>query len=255
MKIYFQKKSGAPYYHVEFFWKLTIDTRSPSVVTDHFIPELFYDYFLVKVGKVRCIDEQRGTKFTLPQQSLKTIHTHPLRFIFFTPLTLLGARMSLAFAESFWGEVEANRFLKQAWARKETGDLESFKAEVEEHLRSNHTKKLPYSMFKSALEESDWLAQFSARHKRRLYRSMFGLSRKELQNIRNIHTFLGQTCDFGSQNPRIIQHVNPDVFYDQPHLNHAFKKMTGFPPVEYFEASSILQDNLMSASYNEIPEV
>jgi AraC-like DNA-binding protein len=41
------------------------------------------------------------------------------------------------------------------------------------------------------------------------------------------------------------------VFYDQPHLNHAFKKMTGLSPVEYFEHNSILQDNLMSASYNE----
>jgi len=55
------------------------------------------------------------------------------------------------------------------------------------------------------------------------------------------------------QNPRIIEHVTPEVFYDQPHLNHAFKKMTGLSPVEYFEVNSILQDNLMSASYNEVP--
>jgi hypothetical protein len=46
--------------------------------------------------------------------------------------------------------------------------------------------------------------------------------------------------------------VTPDVFYDQPHLNHSFKKMTGLAPVEYFQNSSILQDNLMSASYNEV---
>jgi methylphosphotriester-DNA--protein-cysteine methyltransferase len=46
--------------------------------------------------------------------------------------------------------------------------------------------------------------------------------------------------------------VNAEVFYDQPHLNHTFKKLTGFSPVEYFQANSILQDNLMSASYNEI---
>ena len=72
-----------------------------------------------------------------------------------------------------------------------------------------------------------------------------------MQNIQNIQSFLEQTCDFGSQNPRIIRHVDPDVFYDQPHLNHTFKKMTGVAPVEYFETNSILQDNLMSASYNE----
>ena len=76
-----------------------------------------------------------------------------------------------------------------------------------------------------------------------------------MQNIRNIHLFLGQTCDFTSQNPRIIQHVNPEVYYDQPHLNRAFKKLTSFSPVEYFQANSILQDNLMSASYNEVSDL
>jgi methylphosphotriester-DNA--protein-cysteine methyltransferase len=69
-----------------------------------------------------------------------------------------------------------------------------------------------------------------------------------------VHLFLEQTCDFTSQNPRIIQHVNAEVFYDQPHLNHAFKKMTGLSPLEYFETNSILQDNLMAASYNENPD-
>jgi methylphosphotriester-DNA--protein-cysteine methyltransferase len=85
-----------------------------------------------------------------------------------------------------------------------------------------------------------------------LYKSIFGISRKELLGIQNIHSFLEQACDFASNNPRIIQHVPPDVYYDQPHLNHAFKKITGLTPIEYFEQSSMLQDNLMSASYNEI---
>jgi AraC-like DNA-binding protein len=49
--------------------------------------------------------------------------------------------------------------------------------------------------------------------------------------------------------------MNPEVYYDQPHLNRAFKKLTGFSPVEYFQANSILQDNLMSASYNEVSEL
>jgi methylphosphotriester-DNA--protein-cysteine methyltransferase len=106
-------------------------------------------------------------------------------------------------------------------------------------------------MLKQKLDESDWLVHFSARHKRRLYKTIFGASRKELQNIHNLHSFLDQACDFSSENPRIIQYINAEVFYDQPHLNHSFKKMTGFSPVEYFEANSILQDSLMSASYNE----
>ena len=106
-------------------------------------------------------------------------------------------------------------------------------------------------MFSNALEESGWLVSFSARHKRRLYKSTFGISKKELWSIQNVHSFLEQNCDFDAEYPRIIQHVNAEVFYDQPHLNHAFKKMTGLAPLEYFEESSILQDNLMAASYNE----
>jgi len=191
----------------------------------------------------------------LPQQALKTIHTHPLTFRFSTPLVLFGARLSLGFAESFWGEIKANTFLKQNWAGKETDDLETFAIQVTDFIREHRTQRNPYPMLKGLLDESDWLVNFSERHKRRLYKSTFGSSRKELQNIRNVHTFLEQTCDFGSQNPRIIEYVNPEVFYDQPHLNHTFRKMTGFSPLQYFEANSILQDNLMSAYYNEISDL
>jgi len=253
MNISFQKKSGAPDLDIAFFWKMTVEAKSP--VTDHFIPELFFDFFLVKEGKVQYVDETQGEESELPRQSLKTIHTRPLKFVFSTPLTLYGARLPLEFGESFWEEAKAGRFLKQAWVGNETDDLESFKAQVEVHLKSHQKRKSPYPMFRSGLDESDWLVHFSPRHKRRLYQGMFGLSRKELQNIHNVHTFLEQNCDFGSQNPRIIEHVNPEVFYDQPHLNHAFKRMTGFSPLEYFEVSSILQDNLMSASYNEVPNI
>jgi AraC-like DNA-binding protein len=233
---------------------MVIETKSPATITDHFIPELFYDYLFIRAGKVKYSDGEQGTKFTLQQQALKNIHTHPLTFRFLTPLVMFGARLSLKFAESFWGEIKANSFLKQAWVRKETDDLETFAAQVTKFIRKHRIQRNPYPMFKDLLEESDWLVNFSERHKRRLYKSTFGSSRKELQNIRNVHTFLEQTCDYGSQNPRIIEYVDPEVFYDQPHLNHTFRKMTGFAPLEYFEASSILQDNLMSASYNEISD-
>jgi AraC-like DNA-binding protein len=166
---------------------------------------------------------------------------------------LFGARFSLKFAEYFWEEnINSNSFLEQNWVRKSTNNLESFASQLTETIQKRRVKKQPYPMLLPTLEESSWLINFSPRHKRRLYKTTFGLSRKEIQNIRNVHSFLEQTCDFASQNPRIIQHVNPEVFYDQPHLNHTFKKMTGFSPVEYFQANSILQDNLMSASYNEI---
>jgi methylphosphotriester-DNA--protein-cysteine methyltransferase len=105
-------------------------------------------------------------------------------------------------------------------------------------------------MLAPGLEETDWLKEYSARHKRRLYRSTFGLSRKEMLRIRSVHTFLEEECDFGVRSPRIIAHLDPEVFYDQPHLNRAFKKMTGLSPLEYFQVGAVLQDNLMAASYN-----
>ena len=255
MNINFQKMIGAPSLDVRFFWKMTIETRSPIVVTDHFIPELFFDFFFVKEGKIQCIEKIQGIKFTLPRQALKTIHTRPLKFVFSTPLVLYGARLPLRFAGSFWEEMKTGAFLKQVWVQGETDSLGSFKTQIEEYLYAHRMKKSLHPMFSSGMDESAWLMNFSPRHKRRLYQTVFGVSRKDLLNIRNVQSFLEQTCDFASQNPRIIQHVNPEVFYDQPHLNHTFRRMTGFSPVEYFEANSILQDNLMSASYNEVSNV
>jgi AraC-like DNA-binding protein len=254
MNISFRILQGHPSLGIAFFWKIVIETKSPVTITDHFIPELFYDYLFIRSGKVKYADKEHRSHSVLPQQVLKTIHTHPLTFRFSTPLVLFGARLSLDFAESFWGEIKANTFLKQGWAGKETDDLETFAIQVTDFIREHRTQRNPYPMLKGLLDESDWLVNFSERHKRRLYKSTFGSSRKELQNIRNVHTFLEQTCDFGSQNPRIIEYVNPEVFYDQPHLNHTFRKMTGFSPLQYFEANSILQDNLMSAYYNEISD-
>lgn len=253
MDISFQKLKGDVSLHLAFCWKMTIRAKSPLTITDHFIPELFYDYFFIREGNIECVDETGRTKYRLPQQALKPIHTHPLVLILSSPLVLYGARFFLTFAESFLADHPgANSFLAQTWVRQNTKDLKSFASQVIEHIRGRQTRRNPYPMLSPDLEESDWLVHYSPRHKRRLYKATFGLSRKELQGIRNIHTFLEQTCDFASRSPRIIQHVNPEVFYDQPHLNHTFRKMTGLSPVEYFEANSILQDNLMSASYNEI---
>ena len=256
MNISFRRKNGIPSLGIEFFWMLTIDTKSPIKVTDHFIPELFFDYFFVRKGEVKSIDKTSGTKYLLPRQAFKTIHTRPLTFVFSTPLVLLGARFSLGFAESFWeDDIHSNSFLEQKWVGQNTDKLALFASQVVKHVRKHRIKKTPYPLLSRGMKESDWLINFSARHKRRLYKTVFGLSRKELQNIHNVQLFLDQTCNFTLQNPRIIQHVNPEVFYDQPHLNHAFKKITGFSPVEYFQANSILQDNLMSASYNENSDV
>jgi AraC-like DNA-binding protein len=254
MDISFQRLSGDASLGIVFFWKMTMTTNSRAIISDHFIPELFFDYFFIKEGQIRCVDKARNRRLTLPHQGLKTLHTRRILFRSTTPLVVFGVRCSLKFAESFWdGDLPANSFLKQKWINPDTADLESFAAQARRYIQTHQTKRLPYPMLSPDHKQSNWLVHFSPRHKRRLYKLIFGLSRKELENIRNLHVFLEQSCDFTSQSPRIIQYVNPEVFHDQPHLNHTFKKLTGFSPVEYFQANSILQDHLMSASYNEIP--
>jgi AraC-like DNA-binding protein len=250
MRISFKKLPGNPGLGIAFFWKLAIETRSPVLLRDHFVPELFWDFFHVVQGQVGRYDEARGRRYKLPRQALKPLYNRPLKLVYQAPLVMYGARLTLAFVESFWEETKANRFVEQAWVKDEALSLEAFKVRVLEQIQRRRISKLPYPLFKNDLQESDWLIHYSPRHKRRLYAATFGLSRKELLNIHNVQAFLKQTCDFGARNPRIIQHIDPAVFYDQPHLNRTFKKLTGFAPVEYFDTSSILQDNLMSASYN-----
>ena len=155
------------------------------------------------------------------------------------------------FGESFWEkDISKNAFLEQPWLTQTPKNLAAFRTAVTNHLQTHQQPKNPYPMLTPSHKETNWLAAYSPRHKRRLYKSTYGISRKELDSIRSVHAFLEQNCDFTFDNPRIIEYVNPEVFYDQPHLNHAFKKMTGLSPLAYFEASSILQDNLMAASYN-----
>lgn len=251
MNVSFQRSKGDARLGIEFYWKFSLDIKAgkKQVISDQLIPELFYDFFYVKKGAVTV--KARGWRFSLPQQCLKTIFNQPAALEYSVPLILYGARLSLKFAESFWGKMKANSFLSQAWVGKEPRSLGAFAKQVEDHIRLNRKEKSPYPMFSRRLDESDWLVNFSPRHKRRLYAAAFGLSRKELLNIRNVQSFLEQTCDFAARNPRILHHINPGIFYDQPHLNRSFKKMTGSSPLEYFEANSLLQDNLMSASYNE----
>ncbi|GJM43092.1 MAG: hypothetical protein DHS20C20_33740 [Ardenticatenaceae bacterium] len=254
MKISFQKQTQTTIPELLFCWRMQITADSPGSFTDIFIPELFFDFLWIQEGELFCHDEAQKQEFTLPQQSLKTLHTHRLDFILKLPLTLYGARFSLPFAEMFWQkEMPANTFLSINWLGERPSDLETFTQQIVATIEQNKVKKTIAPMLHPTLQETDWLAAYSPRHKRRLYKSVFGLSRKEIQSIQNMHLFLGQTCDFGAQMPRIVEYVSDDSFYDQPHLNNAFKKLTGLAPLAYFEATSILQDNLMAVSYNELP--
>ena len=251
IKLSFQKQQGVPNLGIVFFWRMQIETNAPITINDIFIPELFFDYFFVELGAVHYGNPEQNAKCQLPQQALKTIHTHRIDLVLEAPLILYGARLTLPFAEYFWENARpANTFMAQNWIDAQTDNLGGFASQLIGVIEKCGKGETAVSILTPTLQESDSFAQYSPRHKRRLYKSTFGISRKELDAINNLHLFLGQTCDFAAQSPRIIEYVNDEAYYDQPHLNHSFKKMTGLSPLAYFEANSMLQDNLMAASYN-----
>lgn len=235
-------------------WELVITAVPAESLSDLFIPELFFDFFSVHTGELRGSDVASRTEWVLPHQSLKTLHTHALTLAFTTPLRLFGARLPLRFGEWFWeAEVGHNRFESQVWVDPNVADLTAFAGQVARVVNGRARQKNPYPLLNYGLEESTWLSSYSPRHKRRLYQATFGLSRQALQRIASLHAFMAQNCDFDPDSPRLISHLNAELFYDQPHFNHAFKKMVGLTPLTYFEASSVLQDNLMAVSYNAFP--
>lgn len=252
MQVTFKKADSDRSLRVAFFWMLKIDSSSAAAVADYFIPELFYDYFYIHKGSIMIGRDGNEKSIPLARQSLKTLHTRQLTLTYTTPLVLFGARLNLLFAESYWGEkLSANTFLPVNWVGSKCSDLAEFSSEVSRIITQRNARKTPAPLLSPTLEESDWLLSYSARHKRRLYKKIFGVSKADIDAIQSLHTFLSTTCDFSSGSPRIIDYIDSDTYYDQPHLNRSFKKMTGLTPMEYFFSSSILQGNLMSASYNE----
>jgi hypothetical protein len=248
MRIAFHKLPGDPTLGVAFFWRLALTARRPLAVSDLFIPELFYDYVQVQRGRV----EVAGcAPLAAAAPVLKTLQTRSLRLTLHAPLVVYGARCTLGFAERCWEPaLPANTLLPQQWAARRVRDLPTFAAQVTAHLRARQTPKAPYPLLTPALAETSWLRAYSPRQKRRWYLSVFGLSRQALDRLAAVQAFLAQACQFDEAAPRLLHHLDPEIFYDQAHLNHAFKRVTGLAPRDYFQAGSLLQDNLMAASYN-----
>src|SRR5258706_5000336 len=251
MDITFRKLPGEPASGILFFWSLKIATAGPATVCDDFIPDPYYDYIYIQRGQMQPAKPVRPAGSPLPAQTLRGLFTRPYRLNYSTPLQLFGARLALPFAETYWGPpLAANRFIEQAWVGRKPGSLPAFAAEVTRHIQAHRSRKYPHALLGPALDETAWLRQYSARHKRRLYLAVYGLPRQAIDRICRIHVFLEQLCNFEPHRPTVLQHVNPEVFYDQPHLNRAFKQTTGLSPLEYFFRPSHLQSNLMAASYN-----
>ena len=251
MDITFRKLAGQPALGIVFFWRLEITGRQPGALEDYLIPELYYDYLFIQRGQITAVDQARQQACQLPRQTLRGLCTRPFGLRYTTPLVLFGARLSLAFAEWYWEpRLKANTFLEQDWIDPRPASLAAFATQVAGYVHAHRARKCPQTLLNASLHESNWLGSYSPRQKRRLYQSVFGLSRQALERVRGLHTFLEQLCDFEARRPHILAHVNPDRFYDQPHLNRVFKKMTGLSPLEYFGTPSYLQDNLLAASYN-----
>lgn len=246
MNVSFQLSRPTELPDLLFCWRLTIDVPERAMLAELFIPELFFDFFFLQSGGISCA----GRPF--PRQALKTLHTRSLDLVLEAPLDVYGARFSLPFAESYWRrQTPAGAILPQTWVREPVAGLGHFTSQVVEGIGARFTTTPAARMFGPALEETERMAAYSSRHKRRIYRSVFGIGAQELHSIERVHRFLGQACDFSTGTPRILHYVNDDAYFDQPHLNRGFKKVTGRSPLEYFEADSILQPNLMAASYNE----
>ncbi|MEM7797904.1 MAG: hypothetical protein AAF633_01825 [Chloroflexota bacterium] len=257
MKIAFQKKKAKPsdLPGIDLFWRMSIDGPTGQAVIDHFIPELKFDYFYLLQGTIKSKFGSHDQPQLLPSQFLKTIQTKSLSFHFTLPLIMMGVRLNLSFADFYdCGPIDGGRFKPVSWLEKQVEgeiSLEEFSKRVQSALKMLAIPSPPQPRLTPELKPTSKLADYSPRHRRRLIKAIYGVSHKEMQVIQKINVFLQQACDFSDDAPHIIDYLGDDAFYDQSHLNHLFKKTTGFSLLKYFEHSSALQDNLMAVSYNE----
>lgn len=200
MQISFHKLAGVPALDLAYFWRLQIDGPA-ALPADHLIPELYYDFLYVQQGQLALSATDSEPPQPLPGQSLRTLHSRSHKLQFTLPLILYGARFYLRLAENIAHGLTAGRFLPLNWLKTPINSLPDFASQLQPVLQAIRQPRLAGPMFSSGLNESTWLAAYSPRQRRRLYQSVFGLSRQGLLAIENLHRFLGQTCNFGDAPP------------------------------------------------------
>ena len=247
MQVQFHLGPGHPEIGLEFVWRLKLD--GTTLLSEHIIPEPYFDYYWVDVGALSWQADSRVNDLNGSSGFLRPLFLGPMTLHFQTPAVVWGARFNLRFAEQF--SVQPGRATWQPvdWLKDAPPSLPALHRLLITKLTSQlHPVQSP--IFEPDLSIRTQFTTYSARHRRRLFRKAFGISRQDLARMLNVQAFLDQACNFGQAEPKIIQYVNDEVFYDQPHLNHTFKRMTGLSPLDFFEKQAILQDNLMAASYN-----
>jgi hypothetical protein len=252
MRFAFARSAAEDLPFLRFCWRLEIEAREPPRLEELVIPELTFDFLYVHEGAVAVLEAAGQREVDVPRQALKTLHTRPLTLVLRPPLVLYGARLALEFAELLDPGVERrNAIVPDAWVEEPVADLEDFARQIERTLARRRDAAPASPAAVAALLHADGSAGWSPRHRRRLHRAVFGMSRREMASIATVHRFLAQRCDFSDGAPRVGDFVDPDLYYDQPQFNRSFKQVTGRSPLAYFEARSALQDNLMAVSYNE----
>ncbi len=254
MNITFRKQPGLNQYGIAFFWEMQITSDDERTFQDTLIPELFFDFFCIQEGQITQRDLQGNNVNAYSNSFIKPIFTQPLLFDYHLPIRCFGARLTPRFVAGFTKNLGQPNTLSTAdWFPDFSEDLKQFGIHFEHTIKA-HWDDTAVAYLTPTLEETAQFKTYSPRHKRRLFKKRFGISQKEMGNIQKVHAFLAQSCDFSSDNPHIIDYLDDDHFYDQSHLNHTFKKMTGLSLLDYFDENTVLQDNLMAVSYNELAE-
>jgi AraC-like DNA-binding protein len=251
MQVTFRTLAGHPELGINMFWQWSLTSASKASISETLIPELFYDFIYVHRGRVRFEDQEGGDSDVMSGQYLRLLHTRPLILHINPPAVLMGARFHLRFAEQFdlQTALESGQVIfAQNWLRQLPRTLAQFANAVTSHLRDT-THSASAHMLTDDLEETTQLLSYSLRHRSRMFKRIFGINLKQLHQLQKLHRFLAQDCGFAVRSA-IIEHIDAVDFHDQAHLNHMVKHLTGLSPRQVIARKSVLQDYLMSASYN-----
>ena len=94
----------------------------------------------------------------------------------------------------------------------------------------------------------------SVRQQSRDFKKIYGVSKTQLEHIKSVHRFLARECGYSPTSENITHHIDYSRYYDQPHFNKLFLKVTGMNPTDFFKTYEGLGEQLMSFSYKLLDE-
>ena len=88
----------------------------------------------------------------------------------------------------------------------------------------------------------------SARHRRRLHRTRFGVSAEKLAAIIAVQEFIDAGCPGSPRDSLLVNSVNFARFYDQSHFSRTFRSIVGVAPSVFVDRDSSWVEALMAIS-------